>query len=103
MLILNLGLAISLAYGLLGSVLVLYIGGKSEAQQFFAAYTSSFKTVISLGLILGTAMIVYCTQNVIPQTIEAAFEGQLPKDYCYYKKRFASLRISITFSAEFVV
>ncbi|MDT4967428.1 MAG: hypothetical protein QOJ64_2165 [Acidobacteriota bacterium] len=103
MLIFFLGMAISLAYGLLGSALLFYLGGKSEAQLFFAAYTSSFKTIISLGLILGTALIVYCTQNVIPQTIEAAFGGQLSEDYCYYKQRFASRRISITFSAEFIV
>lgn len=99
------GLAVSLAYGLAGSAFLWYIGGKSEAQLFFAAYTSSFKTIISLGLILGTALIVYRSQNVIPQTIEDAFtKAQLSEtDYEYYKRRFASLRISMTFSAEFIV
>jgi hypothetical protein len=105
MLMLFLGLAVSLAYGLLGSALLLYLDGKSDAKLFFVAYTSSFKTIISLGLILGTAIIVASTQNDIPETIEAAFtETQLSKThYSYYKRRFASRRISLTFSAEFTV
>jgi hypothetical protein len=100
-----LGLGVSFAYGLLGSALLTYLGGKSEAQLFFTAYTSLFKTIISLGLILGTALIVFSTQNVIPQTIEAAFtETQLSEtDYFYYKRQFFSLRRSITFPIESVV
>jgi hypothetical protein len=100
-----LGLGVSLVYGLLGLALLWYLDGKSEAQLFFVAYTSSFKTIISLGLSLGTALIVYLCQNVIPQTIEKAFtETQLAEtDYLYYKRRFASLRLSIEFSAEFIV
>lgn len=105
MLLLFLGLAISLTYGVVSSAFLRYLGGKSEAQLFFVAYTSSFKTIISLGLILGTALIVFFSQNVIPKTIEDAFtKAQLSDtDYDYYKQRFASLRISITFSAEFIV
>jgi hypothetical protein len=105
MLILFLGLAVSAAYGLLGSALIFNLGGKEEAQQFFTAYTSSFKTILSLGLILGTALIVYKFQSAIPKTIEAAFtETQLSEtEYFVYKKRFFSLFRSITFSAEFIV
>jgi hypothetical protein len=101
--LLYLGLGLSFAYGLLSSTLLRTVGSKSEAQSFFAAYTSSFKTIFSLGLILGTALIAFRTQNVIPQTIEAAFKGQLSADYYYYKRRFESLRLSISFSAEFIV
>src|SRR6185436_8918360 len=99
------GLFISLVYGVVSSALLWYFSGKSEAQQFFTAYTSTFKTIISLGLILGTAVIVFVSQNVIPKTIEKAFtKTQLSDtDYSYYKRRFASLRISLTFCAEFVV
>jgi hypothetical protein len=81
-----LGLGVSLAYGLLGLALLWYLGGKSEAQLFFIAYTSSFKTIVALGLSLGTALIVYLCQNVIPETIENAFtEAQLAEtDYAYY-------------------
>lgn len=104
MLMLFIGLAISVVYGLVSSAFIWHLDGKSEAQLFFAAYTSSFKTIISLGLIIGTALIVFFSQNVIPETIEAAIsKAQLSKDYYYYKRRFGSLRISITFSAQFIV
>lgn len=104
MLLLFLGLAVSLAYDLLGSALVYYYNGQAEARLFFAAYTSSFKTIISFGLILGTALIVFRTQNLIPQTIEKVFDNyDLPDDYYYYKRRFSSRRISLTFSAEFII
>lgn len=105
MLMLFCGLAISGAYGLLGLALVFQIAGRPDAQLFFTAYTSSFKTILSLGLILGIAPIVYKYQNAIPQTIEAAFtRAQLAEtDYFDYKRKFFSLFRSITFSAEFIV
>jgi len=105
MLIFFIGLAISVTFGLLSTALIFYFSDKSEAQLFFAAYMSSFKTVISLGLLLGTALIILITQNDIPKAVEEAFtDKQLSEtDYFYYKKRFASLRISITFMSEFVV
>jgi hypothetical protein len=103
MLLFFLGLALSVAYGLGGAALVWRIGGTSEAQLFFAAYTTSFKTVLSLGLILGTALIVFYRQDVIPATIEKAFKGHLTQDYYYYKRRFSSLRISLTFSGEMIL
>lgn len=99
------GLAVSLAYGLFGSSLIFYFRGKSESQLFFLAYTTSFKTILSLGLILGTALIAYRLQNAIPQTIESALaKTQLTgTDYFAHKRRFFSLRRSITFSFEFVI
>ncbi len=59
----------------------------------------------SPGLILGTALVVYRSQNVIAATIEAAFtQEQLSKtDYFFYKGRFASRRRSATFSAQFAI
>jgi len=100
-----LGLGISLAYGLFGLGLLWYLGGKSEAQLFFASYTTSFKTIVAFGLSIGTALIVYLCQNVIPETIENAFTKTQLADtgYSYYKNRFASLWLSIEFSAELVV
>jgi hypothetical protein len=99
------GLIVSLGYGLLGLALVYYFDGKDEAQRFFVAYAVSFKTIISLGLILGTWLIVYRTQDVISETIEAAFT-QEELDATHYfinKQKFYSLKRSISFSAEFIV
>lgn len=103
MLLFNGGFALSLCYGLVGLGIVWYVHGMDEARSFFTAYTISFRTIISLGLILGTALIVRRTQNVIPETIEAAFKGRLSDDYHYYRRRFASLRVTVTFCAQFIV
>lgn len=100
-----LGLVLSLAYGLLSSTLLYFLEGKSEAQMFLAAYNNSFKTLIAFGLILGTALVVFRSQNVIPQTIEAAFTNEqlLETDYLTYKRRFISGKRSMVFAAEFTV
>ena len=99
------GLGASAAYGLLGAAILFKLGGMSEVQAFLAAYTTSFKTLFSFGLILGTALVVFRTQTVIPQTIEAAFAPDQLSDtkYSLYKRRFQSPRRSITFAADFIV
>lgn len=104
-----LGMALSFGYGLLSSVLIYYMDGRSESQRFLIAYTISFKTLISFGLILGTALVVFRSQDVIPETIEKAFVTDDDKtllhneNYILYKKRFADWRRSMTFAAEFAV
>lgn len=103
MLLFFLGLALSVAYGLGGAALVWRISGQSEAQLFFATYTTLFRTVLSLGIILGTALVVYYRQDVIPATIERVFKGDLTEDFYYYKRRYSSLRISLTFSGEMIL
>src|SRR5437868_14287400 len=105
MILLFVGLGVSLCYGFVGLVLVSYLDGREEARLFFVAYTSSFKTIISLGLILGTWLIVYRTQDVISETIEAAFAQQEldATNYFMNKQKFYRLKSSITFSAQFIV
>jgi hypothetical protein len=48
MLIFFRGLATSVIFGIVGTLLVFYIEGEPDALEFFRAYNSSFKTVISL-------------------------------------------------------
>lgn len=103
MLLLFGGFAVSLIYSGLAVIIVWYFEGQPEAQRFFAAYTTSFRTILSLGVILGTALVVYCSQHVIPETIEAAFQGRLTKDYYYYKRRFWSRQITALFCGEMIV
>jgi len=100
-----LGLGASAVYGLLATGVVFGLGGRSEVQTFLVAYTTSFKTLFSFGLILGTALVVFRSQDVIPETIEAAFTpAQLSRtQYLRYKKRFQSPRRSVSFAAEFIV
>lgn len=98
-----LGLSISLIYSLLSSTLLYFSAGKSAAQLFLTAYNTSVNTPISLGLIIGTALVVFHSQAVFPATIEAAFSySQLAKtDYCLYKQRFLSGKRSVLCVAEF--
>jgi hypothetical protein len=105
MILFFLGLVISLGYGLFGLALVAYLDGEGAANLFFMDYASSFKTIISLGLILGTWLIVYRTQDVISETIESAFtRDELDAtQYFVNKRKFYSLKRSITFSAQFIV
>src|SRR5215208_4394580 len=97
------GLTMSLIYGLASLTLVYFVDGQGEVRSFFINYTTSFKTLISLGLIAGTALIVFRSQSVIPSIIESAFtfEQLAMTNYCFYKRRFISARRSITFAAEF--
>lgn len=99
------GLAISLIFGVLGALAVYFVGGPNDAQQLLVAYCISFKTLLTLGLIVGTTLIVYRSQSVIPESIETAFTpAQLsPTDYSVYKNRFISRRRSLSFAAEFMV
>lgn len=99
------GLGISVAYGVLGFALSHYMGGSDDGRTFFTAYTTSFKTILSLGLILGIAAIVYKYQRAIAETIRGAFnEAELSDtEYYRYEHRFFSTFRSVTFSAEFVI
>src|ERR1017187_118743 len=87
-----LGLVLAVAYGAACGAFIYLRGGQVEFIDFARAYTVKFKTVISLGLICGTALVVYRSQRVIPDTIEAAFCLPLlaSTEYNHYKKRFLS-------------
>jgi hypothetical protein len=97
------GLATSLVYGVASFALVYFIDGPAGSKLFFLAYTISFKTLLALGLIVGTALLVFRSQNVIPTIIESAFKQEEldPTHYFFYKSRFISARRSLTFAAEF--
>ena len=95
-----LGMLLSVGYGFIGAGLMWIFRGRSEAQAFFATYTTLFKTVLSLGLITGTTLLVYYGQTVVPDTIEKAFKDRLTDDYYYYKRRFGSRRVSLTYSGQ---
>lgn len=95
------GLAISLAYGLLGAAALNWATGGDAAKEFLIAYIGPFNTLASLGLALMTALIVARTQNLIPDAIEAAFsEDELAlTSYAEQKERFNSLRRNVIFTA----
>lgn len=100
-----LGLAMSPLYGILSCLLIYLLDGEMEFERFLTFYSTSFKTLIAFGLILGTSLIVFRSQNVIPLTIEDAFsrEHLQRTDYYFYKWRFISRERSVKFSAYFIV
>ena len=99
------GFVISLVYGVLGSAIVYFMDSKNQAKLFLAAYNTWFNTLIASGLLLGTALVVFKTENIVPTVIERAFApDQLAKsDYFAYKHRFTSTKRSVAFAAELFV
>jgi hypothetical protein len=99
------GLALSTVYGGFGTALIWRLEGESESMKFFAAYTSNFKTIISLGLILGTALVVLYAQKDIPTMIERVFtKKQLAETkYFTHRRHFWSLRKTTLFTAQVTV
>jgi hypothetical protein len=99
------GFGISLLFGALVATVVAVSGSVADVQQFIVAYTTSFKTLTSLGLAIGTALFVASSQSIIPETIEKSFtlEELAQTEYFTYRRRFSSAQRSITFAAEFVV
>jgi hypothetical protein len=99
------GFALSLAYGL-SSAAIIYLGAaRTDARNFLVLYIESFNILVTLGLIAATALIVRHSQNLIPQTIESAFNETELWTTAYFenKRKFFSVRRTITFASEFLV
>lgn len=99
------GMGIAVMYGVAGASVLYLVDGRPAVQPFLVAYAISFKCLISLGLAVGTALVVFRSQQVIPECIEAAFttEQLSETDYPLYSGRYSSTRRSVTFAAMFVV
>jgi hypothetical protein len=97
-------LGVSIAYGLLAYFAVSITEGDKASLRFATAFVATHHSFLSLGLILGTAWIVFRSQSVIPDTIEAAFEKTEldTTDYFFYQDRFRSRIRSLTFSAVYM-
>jgi len=99
------GFFISLGYGAVAATAVYFVHGPGVFQEFVYTYTTSFNTLVSLGLILGTAWIVGRTQRIIPDTIEDAFTADQLKttSYQHYKDLFLSRQNSVIWSSTVVL
>lgn len=97
-----LGFHFGLIYGLIGVLLLVIIDGPKVGTDFFFAYTTSYRTIISLGVVCGTAIIVYYSQHVIPRTVRKAFrDAPLPQEYEDKEKIY--LKRNLELPALFVV
>lgn len=99
------GFAISLVYGALGVLLVWGFDGWSMTQAFVEAYTTSFKTLVSFGLIIGTTLVLRRTQTVVQDAIESSFGETALKEVGYYKYRnkFWSRRKTLFFGSKLTI
>lgn len=96
------GMGWSLVYGLSSSLALYTIYGFDGAISFLHTYTTSFNTMISLGLGIGTALVVFRNQNIIPETVEAAFSAEQLKKTQYFELRgiYFSRQRSMIWSSE---
>jgi predicted permease len=98
------GFIISTLYGFLVWAIISYFQGEDEATKFLKAYTIGFKTIVSLGLSLGTAFVVLHTRGDIPAIIEDVFKDQqLPEEYFDNRERYESLYRTVNFITQVVV
>lgn len=95
----------SIAFGSVGSVLVWYIDGEPATKAFVEAYVSTFKTVITFGLTIGTTLVLLRTQKVVQSTIESSFsEKELNKSkYFEYRRKFWLPRKTVLFGASITI
>lgn len=86
------GIGVSVLYGIVSFALITYSDGSAAAYDYAVAFIRSYNSLISLGLIIGSTVIVYRSQHLIPETIETAFrddETELwPNTYLFYLDRY---------------
>jgi len=99
------GMLLSLAFGVLSVIIVYSLEDRLDAAEFIRAYVASFNTAITFGLIIGTALIVYRSQTLIPEVLSATFTADqlATTEYFKFRRRFSSLGDSVTFMGEFAV
>jgi len=99
------GFATALAYGSATSGAVWAIGSREAFQKYLQAYFVSFNCLISGGLILGTAIFVYLSQQSVPAFIENAFDEKSLQGTLFHdeKLKYLSTRRSIIFASYFIV
>ncbi|MEQ1762117.1 MAG: hypothetical protein ABL984_03120 [Pyrinomonadaceae bacterium] len=95
------GFVASVVYAALGMLLIWYFEGWSQSMAFVEAYMSSFKTVIALGLAIGTTLVLLKTQTTIQTAVEKAFRKEELKKTKYFEKQrdFWLPRKTILFAA----
>lgn len=99
------GLAASFGYGLISTIVLYLLDGPVPAKEFAILYIGPFNTLVSFGIIFGTALIVGGSQTLIPNAIEAAFtEEELSEtDYYENKRKYYSIKRTIAFASELII
>jgi hypothetical protein len=98
------GFALSLGYGVVTTLCVWAIQ-PDQVNEYLKCYFVSFNCVVSGGLILGTAIFVFMTQQSISEFVERSFdEDAIGKtSFTHWKRNYLSAYMTIRFSTEFVI
>src|SRR6266700_3958468 len=100
-----LGFGLALLYGIATGGGIWFLEPNDTFRKYVEAYFVSFNCLVSGGLIIGTAIIVWRSQESIPSFIERAFDEASLRETTYYeqKRKYLSLRRSLTFSTDFII
>jgi len=98
------GLATAVAYAA-GSAGIVFWLQPAVLGHYVEAFVISFNCIISGGLIIGTALFVYFSQQSVPQFIEASFDAEsLGKTkYAKQRARYLSRGRSMRFATYFTL
>src|ERR1051326_2608771 len=98
------GLTLSLAYAIVSAGTVYWLEPVT-LERYVEAFVVSYNCVISGGLIIGTALFVYSSQESVPKFIEASFDASsLSKTkYARQKARYLNRGRSMRFATYFTL
>ena len=100
-----LGMIFSLIYGVTVATHLYFSEGPHNFTSFLVLFSFEYRTVISLGLTAGTAIVVHQTQTLVPTKIQGSFKKSHLEATDYYENRdkFFSQKRSLVFSASFII
>jgi len=100
-----LGFGAALAFGITSGGALWWLEPADIFLRYTDAFFVSFNCLISGGLIIGTAMIVFWSQDDVPSFIERTFDSRSLHGTSYYEQKikYLSLRRSLIFSTDFII
>jgi len=98
------GFGLCTLYGALSGVLVWHYGGVVQLSDYTKAFFLDFNLLITGGLILSTVILVYKSQNWIPELIDNTFTYDETKntEYPEQKRRYLAASRSMSFATTFI-
>ncbi len=99
------GFGASLSYGVMSAVGLYFLYDIDVVKAFLENFAINFNCVVSGGLLLGAALLMYQTQYDIPEKLELVFGEEVREQVKYkeHKDRYLSPDRSAWFCAQFVV
>lgn len=98
------GFGLSVIFGITTASTLWFAGGPVVANAYAKAFFSSFNCAIAGGLVFSAALLIYKSQNWIPDLIDRIFDEELlaQTEYGEHRQRFFSASRSASFATIFV-